>query len=127
MLPRTLPILLLTTHPLLGTSQRPPSPSPSSPSGLLNGPPPPFLQTPDPSLECAGINGGSLQCCDGSLAGDVEPVVLLAGLLGYPLNPDDVNGVLCHNSGNADACPGVKLCCQVTALNPLLSLYCQDY
>ncbi|CAJ2509308.1 Uu.00g143340.m01.CDS01 [Anthostomella pinea] len=92
---------------------------------LGNAPPPTILWTPHPSPECAAINGGTLQCCRGSLAGDQPPVVFLASVYGYALNPNDVNGVGCDD--NLHACPGVKLCCQVTALNPLLSLYCQGF
>ncbi|KAI1082513.1 hypothetical protein F5B20DRAFT_578179 [Whalleya microplaca] len=124
--------LLTLTHPLLATSL--PSSSPDSSllspvtsllSSLGNAPPPQILQTADPSPECAALNGGALQCCDGSLAGDVPPVLLLAKLFGYALNPNDVNGVLCND--DVKTCPGVRMCCQVTALSPLVSLYCQDY
>lgn len=92
---------------------------------LGNTPPPDLLWTPNPSAECAGVNAGELQCCRGSLAGDLPIVVFLAKVYGFELNPNDVNGILCDSE--LDECPGVKLCCQVTALNPLLSLYCQDY
>ncbi|KAI2635827.1 hypothetical protein GGS26DRAFT_513741 [Hypomontagnella submonticulosa] len=93
--------------------------------GLGNAPPPDILWTPNPSPECAAINKGELQCCQGTLAGDLPLIQFLAALYGYKLNPNDVNGILCND--NLATCPGVKLCCQVTALNPLLSLYCQDY
>lgn len=87
-------------------------------------PPPKLLQTVNPSPECAAINQGELQCCRAMVAGDIQLVVWIAMIYGYNLNPNDINGVNCDN--NLDACPGVKVCCQVTALNPLLSLWCQD-
>ncbi|KAI0835932.1 hypothetical protein F5Y06DRAFT_299032 [Hypoxylon sp. FL0890] len=93
--------------------------------GIGNAPPPEIIWTPNPSPECAAINKGELQCCQGSLAGDLPVIQFLAALYGYQLTPNDVNGVLCNDK--LDGCPGVKVCCQVTALNPLLSLYCQDY
>ncbi|KAI1372114.1 hypothetical protein F4677DRAFT_433500 [Hypoxylon crocopeplum] len=93
--------------------------------GIGNTPPPKIIWTPDPSPECAAINQGELQCCQGTLAGDLPIIQFLAAVYGYTLNPNDVNGILCNE--NLDTCPGVKVCCQVTALNPLLSLYCQDY
>ncbi|KAI1344444.1 hypothetical protein F5Y15DRAFT_411280 [Xylariaceae sp. FL0016] len=92
---------------------------------LGNAPPPSVLWTPNPSPECAATNQGELLCCRGALAGDLHVVQWLAALYGYKLNPNDVNGVDCDT--NIATCPGVKMCCQVTALNPLLSLYCQDY
>ncbi|KAJ1325849.1 hypothetical protein MN608_09047 [Microdochium nivale] len=91
----------------------------------LNNPPPDILWTPKPSPQCAAVNGGELTCCQASLAGDLPLVVFLAGTYGYALNPNNVNGIYCGQFP-VTACPGVKLCCQVTALNPLLSLYCQD-
>ncbi|KAI0381268.1 hypothetical protein F5Y04DRAFT_79347 [Hypomontagnella monticulosa] len=92
---------------------------------FANAPPPEIIWTPKPSAECATINQGELQCCLGTVAGDLPLIVFLAGLYGYKLNPNDVNGISCNE--NLAACPGVKMCCQVTALNPILSLYCQDY
>ncbi|KAL8377291.1 hypothetical protein RB595_008127 [Gaeumannomyces hyphopodioides] len=91
---------------------------------LLAAPPPENLHTTTPSPECAGVNGGELQCCRGTLAGDQQVVVFLAKLYGYSLNRNDINGVNCDS--NIAECPGVKVCCQVTALSPLLSLWCQD-
>ncbi|EJT75563.1 hypothetical protein GGTG_05496 [Gaeumannomyces tritici R3-111a-1] len=91
---------------------------------LLAMPPPEMLRTTRRSPECAAINGGELQCCRGTMAGDVQLVVWLAKLYGYKLNPNDINGVNCD--GEIATCPGVKVCCQVTALSPLLSLWCQD-
>ena len=128
-------------------------------------PPPKLLQTVNPSPECAAINQGELQCCRAMVAGDIQLVVWLAKVYGYDLNPNDINGLNCKwnpefwtgkgwwkegandNTGdkNITSCPGVKVCCQVTALvsdarrlkhengqlltnaqNPLLSLWCQD-
>ncbi|KAK7941362.1 uncharacterized protein PG986_013749 [Apiospora aurea] len=133
-----LDILLLALLPI--TTQASPSPSPNPDPALISGltdatktllgnlgnaPPPKLLWTPRPSPQCAAVNGGELQCCRGALAGDQPLVVFLAQLYGYKLNPNDVNGLVCD--GQLDKCPGVKMCCQVTALSPLLSLYCQDY
>ncbi|KAK8140139.1 hypothetical protein PG984_000205 [Apiospora sp. TS-2023a] len=105
-----------------------PEPAPGLISGLTdatktllgnlgNAPPPKLLWTPRPLTP--------LQCCRGALAGDQPLVVFLAQLYGYKLNPNDVNGLVCDDE--LDQCPGVKMCCQVTALSPLLSLYCQDH
>lgn len=63
---------------------------------LGNAPPPDLLWTRNPSTECAGVNAGELQCCRGSLAGDLPIVVFLAKLYGFELNPNDVNGILCE-------------------------------
>jgi len=95
-------------------------------------PPPPILQTQVKSPECASINQGELMCCRGTVAGDLQPVVFLAALYNFSLNPNDVNGLDCKwtsrkGSGiqltvvilgdrNITACPGVKVCCQVTGL-----------
>ncbi|KAB5536191.1 hypothetical protein GE09DRAFT_343111 [Coniochaeta sp. 2T2.1] len=87
-------------------------------------PPPKLLQTVNPSPECAAVNKGELQCCRATVAGDVQLVEWIAKVYGYELNPDDVNGLNCDK--DLDSCPGVKVCCKVTALNPLLSLWCQD-
>ncbi|OTA98872.1 hypothetical protein M426DRAFT_28031 [Hypoxylon sp. CI-4A] len=92
---------LATLKPLLG--------------GLGNTPPPEIIWTPNPSPECASINMGELQCCQGSLAGDLPLIQFLAAVFGYKLDPNDVNGVLCSN--NLENCPGIKACCQVTALD----------
>ena len=58
-------------------------------------PPPPILQTQVKSPECANINQGELMCCRGIIAGDLQPVVFVAALFGYNLNPNDVNGLDC--------------------------------
>ncbi|KAK6224076.1 hypothetical protein LQW54_000223 [Pestalotiopsis sp. IQ-011] len=63
---------------------------------LGNAAPPDLLWTPNPSAECAGVNAGELQCCRGSLAGDLPNVVFLAKVYGFELNPNDVNGILCE-------------------------------
>lgn len=63
---------------------------------LGNAPPPDLLWTPNPSAECAGVNAGELQCCRGSLAGDLPIIVFLAKVYGFELNPNDVNGILCE-------------------------------
>ncbi|KAK8050779.1 hypothetical protein PG994_012509 [Apiospora phragmitis] len=63
---------------------------------LGNAPPPKLLWTPRPSPQCAAVNGGELQCCHGALAGDQPLVVFLAGVYGYKLNPNDVNGLVCE-------------------------------
>ncbi len=78
------------------------SPSPGLLSSLLNpilnlaaNPPPKFLITHTPSPECAAINGGQLQCCRDTVAGDIQLVVWLAAIYGYSLNPNDINGLDC--------------------------------
>ncbi|KAI0425469.1 hypothetical protein F5Y09DRAFT_100052 [Xylaria sp. FL1042] len=111
-------------------------PSPTGPLAPLisllenigNSDPPELLFTSEPSPECAtklGGNGGHLQCCRAAVAGDLPIVVFLADVIGYNLNPNDINGVICDDQ--LDDCPGVRVCCEVTALSPLLSLYCADY
>ncbi|KAI0400745.1 hypothetical protein F4802DRAFT_601768 [Xylaria palmicola] len=100
-------------------------PSPTGPLGAVisilgnigNAEPPPLIYTRHPSPQCAksnGGNGGQLQCCRAAVAGDLPIVVFLAGVYGYNLNPNDVNGAVCD--GNINDCPGVRLCCEVTAL-----------
>ncbi|KAH7029090.1 uncharacterized protein B0I36DRAFT_363679 [Microdochium trichocladiopsis] len=142
MLPRPAPsnllLLLLSASPLTSTSPTPkPQPEPGRVGDLLgtvvklvgklplNKPPPDILWTPNPSPQCAAVNGGELTCCQATLAGDLPLLVYLAETYGYELNPNDVNGIYCGVLP-VSSCPGVKLCCQVTALNPLLSLFCQD-
>lgn len=110
---------------------------------LLNDPPPPLLRTTKPSRECKKINQGELMCCRGAVAGDLQPIVWLASVYGYYLNPNDVNGLDCacplsipflllaftvslfrsvgltlmiSGDNNLDACPGVKMCCETTTL-----------
>jgi hypothetical protein len=111
---------------------------------LGNFEPPPLIYTQHPSPECAvtkGGNGGELQCCRAAIAGDQPIVEFLAKIYGYKLNRNDVNGVVCKShcpisspdplgaqmmvtdtnyicSGDnqIDTCPGVRMCCQVTAL-----------
>ncbi|KAI0545950.1 hypothetical protein F4679DRAFT_443225 [Xylaria curta] len=113
-----------------------PLPSPTGPLSPVvsllgnagNSEPPALLYTPHPSSQCAaskGGNDGTLQCCRATVAGDLPIVVFLAAIYGYSLNPNDVNGLVCEDQ--IQDCPGVRLCCQVTALNPLVSLYCADY
>lgn len=63
--------------------------------GIGNAPPPPILWTPKPSPECATINAGELQCCQGTLAGDLPLVKYLATAYGFELNPNDLNGISC--------------------------------
>jgi len=36
-------------------------------------------------------NGGTPLCCQGTFAGDLPLIVLLAGLSSFPLNPNDIN------------------------------------
>ncbi|KAI0903295.1 hypothetical protein F4824DRAFT_185129 [Ustulina deusta] len=119
----------LTITPLLPpTPTGPLAPLISLLENIGNGEPPEFLTTPDPSPECAkevGGNGGQLQCCRVTVAGDLPIVVFLADVIGYNLNPNDINGVICDDE--IDDCPGVRVCCEVTLLSPLLSLYCADY
>ncbi|KAK8055057.1 hypothetical protein PG993_000284 [Apiospora rasikravindrae] len=112
-------VLLLALLPFTAQASPYPDPDPALLSTLTdatktllgnlgNAPPPKLLWTPRPSPQCAA-----------------PLVVFLAQLYGYKLNPNDVNGLVCDDQ--LDKCPGVKMCCQVTALSPLLSLYCQDY
>ncbi|KAI8628116.1 hypothetical protein F5Y19DRAFT_153904 [Xylariaceae sp. FL1651] len=123
------PLLGLTLPPLLPpTPTGPLSPVISLLANIGNFQPPEILWTPHPSAECAtsnGGNGGELQCCRATVAGDLPLVVFLAEIYGYQLNPNDVNGLVCDSQ--LDTCPGVRVCCEVTALNPLVSLYCADY
>ncbi|KAI1198859.1 hypothetical protein F5X97DRAFT_137600 [Nemania serpens] len=124
--------LALLSHPIAAGLL----PSPTGPLGPVfsllgsigNAEPPALLTTRHPSPECAvsaGGNGGALQCCRATVAGDLPLVVFLAAVYGYALNPNDVNGAVCDDK--VSECPGVRLCCEVTALNPLVSLYCADY
>ena len=62
-------------------------------------PPPPILQTQVKSPECANINQGEHMCCRGIIAGDLQPVVFVAALFGYNLNPNDINGLDCKYNG----------------------------
>ncbi|KAI0444673.1 hypothetical protein F4803DRAFT_238316 [Xylaria telfairii] len=118
----------LTFPPLLPSPTGPLGPLISLLGNIGNADPPAILWTPHPSAQCAvskGGNGGALQCCRVTVAGDLPIVVFLAKIYGYNLNPNDVNGLVCDDQ--VQECPGVRLCCQVTALNPLVSLYCADY
>jgi hypothetical protein len=102
--------------------------------------PPSFLQTQKPSPECANVNQGQLQCCRGTVAGDNQLVVWIAKIYGYKLNKNDVNGLDCKHGylkpfassrpltilqgdNNLAECPGVKVCCKVTALVCRYALY----
>lgn len=58
-------------------------------------PPPTLIQTMSPSPQCAKINQGQLMCCRGTVAGDLQPIVWLAAVYGYNLNPNDINGLDC--------------------------------
>lgn len=93
----------------------PPPPSPeTAPRGLIGGvvgavggvvngvldlgaaPPPAFLRTNTTSPQCANVNQGEYLCCQVTVAGDHQLVVLLADKLNYQLNPNDINGVNCE-------------------------------
>jgi hypothetical protein len=90
------PLLLTLTQ---STTHHPTAPEHAHLFHLLNcslEPPPSFLWTPNPSPQCAAINQGELRCCYATLAGDLPLVQWLAGIYGYELNPDDVNGVYCE-------------------------------
>ncbi|KAE9366490.1 hypothetical protein N431DRAFT_561920 [Stipitochalara longipes BDJ] len=101
---------------------------------ILYASPPAFLQTKNPSPQCANINGGALLCCNSIINGDMPLVVELADLAGnFQLNPNSINGLFCKS--DFETClPGVKLCCQVDAIsnppivNDVLSvaLWCQE-
>jgi hypothetical protein len=47
------------------------------------------------SPECKPINSGQHLCCAMTITGDQPIVVSLAQLVGYDLNPNDVNGLAC--------------------------------
>ncbi|KAH8166831.1 hypothetical protein CIB48_g1376 [Xylaria polymorpha] len=73
-----------------------------------NADPPALLWTPHPSAQCAvsnGGNGGALQCCRVTVAGDLPIVVFLAKIYGYNLNPNDVNGLVYVEGGKGNAAP----------------------
>ncbi|KAI2603145.1 uncharacterized protein GGS25DRAFT_526185 [Hypoxylon fragiforme] len=101
----TIPLTPFFLSPLLSSTlitaaTREPNPIQLSPildilKEIGNAPPPSFLWTPRPSPRCAAVNAGELQCCQGTLAGDLPLIQWLAALYGYRLNPNDVNGVLC--------------------------------
>lgn len=116
--------LYLSTHPLLllTTASPTPSPNPVPDPGLLtnlldpilapvvkltahlpplNSPPPDILYTPNPSPQCAAVNGGELTCCQAAIAGDLPLVVYLAETYGFVLNPDDVSGIYCKSVSTA--------------------------
>ncbi|GAP90637.1 hypothetical protein SAMD00023353_4800470 [Rosellinia necatrix] len=119
---------LLPLLPVLSSPTGPLAPVISLIGNIGNADPPKIIWTPNQSPECAkskGGNDGQLQCCRAAVAGDLPIVVFLANIYGYHLNPNDVNGLVCD--GQISDCPGVRMCCQVTALNPLVSLYCADY
>ncbi|KAI0202919.1 hypothetical protein F4808DRAFT_458627 [Astrocystis sublimbata] len=92
-----IPEPILSLGPLLPSSPTGPlAPIISLLANLGNADPPPLLQTSHPSPQCAvskGGNGGALQCCRIAVAGDQPVVVFLAGVYGYNLNPNDVNGL----------------------------------
>ncbi|QDS76923.1 hypothetical protein FKW77_004442 [Venturia effusa] len=73
-------------------------------------------------IDCSH-NGGMAYCCQGTFAGDLPAITLLAGLTKFPLNPNDVNCIGVSNASST--CVGVNTCCQVKGLSPLLALYCQ--
>ncbi|KAF1989190.1 hypothetical protein K402DRAFT_452425 [Aulographum hederae CBS 113979] len=77
-----------------------------------------MCNTTDPAtLKCT--NGGTLRCCQISLAGDFFPIVVLAKIIGYQLDPNDVN---CLQSLTTP-CPGLPACCKTGLLG--IGLYCQ--
>lgn len=108
-------LLLICVPPQPGAATPAPAPAPVPDPGLTdllgslpivgdvlklvgnvgNAPPPTLLWTRNPSPQCAAINQGELLCCRGALAGDQPLVVFLAGVYGYKLNPNDVNGLVC--------------------------------
>jgi len=49
----------------------------------------------NPVPDCSA-NGGKALCCQGTFAGDLPVVLLLAGFVGFKLNPNDIN---CIGSG----------------------------
>ncbi|OTA54448.1 hypothetical protein K449DRAFT_389190 [Hypoxylon sp. EC38] len=94
-------VVFILSGNLASTAPNPQS-SPISLEPILNilqsigdAPPPAIIWTPNPSAECAAINKGELQCCLGTLAGDLPLIQFLAAVYGYHLNPNDINGILC--------------------------------
>lgn len=73
-------------------------------------PPPKLIQTGSPSPQCKAVNGGQLQCCRATVAGDIQLVVWLAALYGYKLNPNDINGVNCGFSSFLSFLMGCYVC-----------------
>lgn len=68
--------LLFFLLPLLGVSL-------ASPAALE-------ARRTDWPINCSN-NGGLPYCCQGTFAGDLPAITLLAGLTNFPLNPNDVN------------------------------------
>ncbi|TID20085.1 hypothetical protein E6O75_ATG07545 [Venturia nashicola] len=60
-------------------------------------------------IDCSH-NGGQPYCCQGTFAGDLPAITLLAGLINFPLNPNDVNCI--GVSDASSTCVGVNTCCQ---------------
>ncbi|EHA50290.1 hypothetical protein MGG_14879 [Pyricularia oryzae 70-15] len=87
-------------------------------------PPPQLRRETQPSPECLEVNGGEQQCCRALQSGDQELVRWLAKIYGYNMTPDVVNGLKCD--GDVENCSGVKMCCRVTKLSPLLSMWCES-
>jgi hypothetical protein len=60
--------------------------------------PAPSLLNPDPrvSPECASINSGEHLCCTWTINGDQPIVITLADAVGYHLNPNSFNGIVCE-------------------------------
>ncbi|TLS23251.1 uncharacterized protein PpBr36_06485 [Pyricularia pennisetigena] len=85
--------------------------------------PPELTRETRPSAECLDVNGGELQCCRTLQSGDQELVRWLAKTYEYNMTPDVVNGLNCD--GEVESCTGVKMCCRITKLSPLLSLWCE--
>ncbi|KAI2624494.1 hypothetical protein GGS21DRAFT_322941 [Xylaria nigripes] len=107
-------------QPLLPSLTGPLGPVVTAIANIGNAEPPPLIYTPHRSPECEkskGGNGGALQCCRTTVAGDIQLVEFLAKLYGYNLTPNDINGVLCDDE--IKGCPGVLVCCEVTALMQL--------
>ncbi|TLD33597.1 hypothetical protein PspLS_01017 [Pyricularia sp. CBS 133598] len=86
--------------------------------------PPQLRRETRPSPECIDVNGGELQCCRTLQSGDQELVRWLAKTYEYNMTPDVVNGLNCD--GDVESWPGVKMCCRVTKLSPLLSMWCES-
>ncbi|KAF2397291.1 hypothetical protein EJ06DRAFT_551297 [Trichodelitschia bisporula] len=73
-----------------------------------------------------GVNGGTPYCCQATFAGDLPPIISLAHLTGFPLNPNDVNCLLPTAADpSAPTCPGSVMCCQVAGVPLVAALYCQ--
>ncbi|KAF2239066.1 hypothetical protein EV356DRAFT_502001 [Viridothelium virens] len=70
-------------------------------------------------------DGGTLYCCQSTLAGDLPLIETLANVSCYNLTPEDVNCIGTDAPIDPDTgCVGTYTCCQVTRLAPVVGLFC---